>query len=182
MPRQAWSLSGVRPANHPLRRLMAAACLFADRAALAPLAGDPSAAPGSDWPEAASRFLQGAGSRTYWSHRLGLLGERRRRATALIGPGRAAAILANALVPFRVACRTWETGDGEVLRHLPPEDDNSLVRVAGHAILGRDQHPALYRTGLRQQGLLQIHQDFCLNSRTGCRDCPLPAALAGWGV
>jgi hypothetical protein len=49
------------------------------------------------------------------------------------------------------------------------------------ALFGHDHHPALYRSALRRQGLIQLFTDFCLNARAGCADCPLPAALARQG-
>ena len=64
-----------------------------------------------------------------------------------------------------------------LLPHLPAEEDNALIRRTAHALFGHDHNPALYRDGLKQQGLLQIFHDFCLNDRTACRDCALAAAI-----
>ena len=36
------------------------------------------------------------------------------------------------------------------------------IREAAHQLLGPDHNPAMYRSGLRQQGLLQIYFDFCV--------------------
>jgi hypothetical protein len=66
----------------------------------------------------------------------------------------------------------------DLLHHLPPEDDNRFIRHTAHSLFGHDHNPALYRTGLRQQGLLQLFHDFCLNSRECCGACTLPRALA----
>jgi hypothetical protein len=65
-----------------------------------------------------------------------------------------------------------------LLPALPAEEDNSLLRQTAHALFGRDHNPAFYRDGLKQQGLLQIFYDFCLNNRTACRECALVPALA----
>jgi hypothetical protein len=65
----------------------------------------------------------------------------------------------------------------ELLTHIPTEDLSAPMRETAHALFGRDHNPALYATsGLYQQGLLQIHHDFCLNARAGCTRC----ALAAW--
>ena len=94
----------------------------------------------------------------------------------LAANGGRAAIIVNVVVPFLVAAGQ-DAPDRELLTQLPLEDDNSLVRQSAFALLGRDHNPALYRSALRMQGLLQLFGDFCLNDRPGCSACPLPAAL-----
>jgi len=64
------------------------------------------------------------------------------------------------------------------LRRLPPEEDNQIIRQTAHNLLGPDHNPALYRSGLRQQGLIQIFNDFCLTDRSRCKDCALLKSLA----
>jgi len=66
----------------------------------------------------------------------------------------------------------------DVLCQLPAEDENRFVRHMAHALFGHDHNPVLYRTGLRQQGLLQIFGDFCLNTGGGCKACRLPGILS----
>ena len=66
-----------------------------------------------------------------------------------------------------------------VLDRLPPEDLAAPMRLAALHLFGRDHNPALYAdSGLLQQGLLQIHLDFCLNAKPGCDACALCTALA----
>ena len=91
-----------------------------------------------------------------------------------MGSARIAAMLANVVIPFLAA---QGTDVRPLLGHLPPEEDNSLVRQTAHALFGRDHNPSLYAGGLRRQGLLQIFHDFCL-TRVGCRTCRLAEALA----
>jgi hypothetical protein len=56
------------------------------------------------------------------------------------------------------------------------------MRETANALFSRDHNPALYAgNGLLQQGLLQIHHDFCLNARAGCANCALAQALAARG-
>lgn len=172
LQRQDWTLSNLRPQNHPLRRLMAAAVLFAGPTPF--LTDDP--APAST-PSALMRRLQQAGLDSYWAHRHSLSGPRLAAPLALIGPGRAAAMVTNAILPWLSATGRYGTGTLPWLADLPAEDDNRFVRHTAHALFGHDHNPALYRTGLRQQGLLQIFNDYCLGSRNGCGGCTLPAAL-----
>ncbi len=81
------------------------------------------------------------------------------------------------MIPFLAATGHAGILAREVLRRLPPEEDNHIIRRTAHALLGPDHNPALYHTGLRQQGLIQIFHDFCLNDRSGCQRCPLPTLL-----
>jgi hypothetical protein len=46
-----------------------------------------------------------------------------------------------------------------------------------YTLFGPDHNPAEYRTGLRQQGLIQMFHDFCLVNRCDCGRCALPGAL-----
>ena len=188
LPRGAWTLAGLRPANQPLRRLMAAAALFCgpqplpdrlqaleSRIASSP----PDGSEVGDWIPTLLSWLEQSGRETFWSHRLGLGGARRAKPVALVGAGRAAAIVTNVLVPF-LAARGAAVGLApDWLRPLPPDDENAVVRQMAAAFLGPDRNPALYRTGLRQQGLMQIFHDFCLAQRAGCRECPFPGLLQG---
>lgn len=172
-----WRLSNLRPPNHPLRRLMAAAELFCGERPLPEEVGN--------WREAGGAlsgrvmgYLGAIGSEGFWGRRTALGAPPLARTMALIGPGRAAALLSNAILPWMAA-----TGDGnwpgaDVPRGLPAEDDNRFIRHTAHALFGHDHNPALYRTGLRQQGLLQVFHDYCLNGSGGCRACRLPQALA----
>jgi len=177
LTRTSWALAGLRPQNHPLRRLMAAADLFGAEGKLAALlAGMRAEAPEAWYRELVGR-LQALGAGGYWWHRYSWSGARRASPVALIGAGRAAAILTNVIIPWQAASQA-AAFTPDVLASLAPEEENSLIRQTAFALFGHDHNPALYRTGLRQQGLLQIFHDFCLNARSGCRDCSLVQALA----
>ncbi len=176
--RQEWRLAGMRPANHPLRRLMAAAQLFSDRTSLSARLvsfADPDQEPFLD---RLTRLFAELPADGYWSHRLGLASARRPTPVALIGAERAAAIVVNVAIPFLAAGGYLGNAQRGLLAALPPEHDNALVRTTAKLLLGRDHNPALYRTALRQQGLIQIFQDFCLHDRSRCQSCSLPAALS----
>jgi hypothetical protein len=56
-------------------------------------------------------------------------------------------------------------------------DGMSLINPLLTALL-TDNPTLLYaNNGLRIQGLLQIHADFCLSARAGCAGCPLAERL-----
>jgi len=176
LQREEWTLSSLRPVNHPLRRLMAAAVLFTSTPPLEErvLANSLSS---PEFCRNTSDILTRTGLDTFWSRREGLSGHRHPEPIALIGQGRAAALLTNVIIPWASAITRTSPGP-EVLAVLPGEDDNLHTRHTAHALFGRDHNPALYRRGLRQQGLLQIFHDFCLNSRNGCSECAFPTALS----
>lgn len=178
LDRSAWRLAGVRPANHPLRRLRAASLLFG-------VGPEPASAlveaRGPDALGVAHRALEGLAC-PFWSNRLGLGGERRDEPTALLGASRIRAILTNTLVPYLAATGRWPDLQPGYLDRLPREEPNRTVRVAAHQFFGPDHAPSLYRSALRRQGLLQIFQDYCLNDRSRCADCPFPDALRNYAT
>ena len=86
-----------------------------------------------------------------------------------MGRGRAAAIIANVIVPWAMAERRIV----DAPEWLPPEDISGPVRLTAFRLFGRDHNPAaLYSTnGLYIQGLLQIHRDYCLQMHPDCSEC-----------
>lgn len=179
LQRTDWVLASCRPPNQPLRRLMAAAEWFGTRPTLAEHLRTIATQPADEFVPAALARLVMTGQATFWATRQGLGGDRLTRPLALVGRGRAAAIMLNVVLPW-LAAQGHTTLVAAALALLPPEDDNQGVRHTAHALFGHDHNPALYRTGLRQQGLLQIFHDFCLNVHGGCVDCPFPHMLERW--
>lgn len=172
----AWCTGGARPTNHPARRLMAAACWFTQ---------DPPVA--ARWqalaaahPEDCARLVEDAlltPLGTYWDRRLALAGPLQPRPVSLIGRTRARAVVNNVLIPF-LAARGLSAPFGAGLPgRMPLEEENLLVRRTACSLFGPDYAPSLIRSGLRQQGLLQIFHDFCLNDRSRCAGCALPELL-----
>ena len=177
LPRGTWHLAGTRPANHPLRRLMAVASLFADPS-------NDFVALMDEWignhkPFSSKPFLERlqVKSNTWWDHHLSWKGTYSAKPICLIGSERAGAICANVLVPFYCA-RTKCHMDCDILANaLPCESDNSTILQTAFLLFGRDVPESLYHSPLRRQGLIQIFQDFCLHDRSRCRSCPLPDHL-----
>ncbi|MBN2161532.1 MAG: DUF2851 family protein [Pontiellaceae bacterium] len=142
MDRSEWNLAGIRPANHPVRRMMAAACyaftmqgLIRDETLLLNL-------PDTFW-----------NTHISWKNSC--------RPTALVGTSRADAIITNLLIPFRAAI-----GDpGFDLKALPPEPMNRIIRQTAHALFGPDHTPKVYQSALARQGLIQIFHDFLITRR-----------------
>ncbi len=144
-----WDRRNVRPGNSPEVRLRAAARLFTETEALQL--------------DAATNF----------AHRDCVEMIRLLSAGHIMGRGRAAAIVANVVVPWALAAGRL----GEVPDWLPPEDLSDPVRLTAYRLFGRDHNPApLYaRDDVRIQGLLQIHREFCLPLHPDCAACALAA-------
>jgi hypothetical protein len=132
-----WILAGIRPANHPARRLMAAAHYA------------------FQLPELALTEF----SSNYWNTHINW--KSRCNPTALVGTSRANAIVTNILVPWRAA-----TGETPLdLKKLPAEPSNSIIRQTAHTLFGPDHTPKVYRSALARQGLIQIFHDYLITHR-----------------
>ncbi len=178
-PPPSWRLDGVRPANHPARRLMAAAHLFSADTPFADGVRDGIAGQPNNWIKLlVTHFTETHDP--YASMRLGFNGARRATPTALIGPARAASLVTNVVVPFLAAAGTPPAQVVAALSQLPVELDNGIIKQTAFYLFGRDHSPMLYTTELARQGLIQIFQDFCLNDRSRCADCIFPRALRSY--
>jgi hypothetical protein len=162
MPRGVWRVAGVRPQNHPTRRLAAVAALFAGQPAfeqrLLALDIDSPAC----WLKNTARLLAPDAEVDYWGRRFTFGGAVRPKAVALIGDSRRAAILVNVFIPF-VSAQGRDVR--AVLDALPASESNQIIRQTAHALFGPDHNPAVYAGAIRQQGMMQIFHDFCLPDR-----------------
>ncbi len=172
LPRDAWRLSGVRPANHPQRRL----------AALSAIAGAwPSVRAVLDAPDPATVAFAalGALSDPFWDRRCTLASHPLTAPLALVGDARASEMLANVFFPAILSRRptAWE----QFLR-LPEERSNRRADTAAARLLGPPAaRQTLPRTAAVQQGLLQIYEDFCQRDASDCARCPFPERVGATG-
>ena len=143
LTRSDWNFSGLRPLNHPVRRL----CALAQWAAFDFFAGDALAT--------RSAKMQRS---CFWSTHLGWTGKEKK--AELVGQGRLQAIELNVFAPFRLA-----KGDATALERLSVEPTNSVIKETAYTLFGPDHSPKLYRTALARQGLIQIFNDFILTGR-----------------
>lgn len=164
---KTWTLSGLRPQNHPLRRMAAAAsCFSASAQDLIPQINQ-IAQELTPWVHVSDIFKP-AEPLQFWTFHLSLASPRKERPIALIGEARLAAWWNNIAVPLLAA---QDHDPSELTKKLKPEQINSHMREAAHRLFGFDHNPKSYRkNGLRQQGLLQIFHDCCLKE---CHDCSL---------
>ena len=95
----------------------------------------------------------------------------------LVGADRAIVVMANAVIPFFLAYAR-RRGDRELEKLLyrlfivlPPEAPNAKTRFMEARLMLSGKLPRTLRS---QQGLLQIHRDFCTRFDAGCDRCRLP--------
>lgn len=172
----AWRLSGLRPANHPARRIAAAARLFVASGELVPLIVNAPGANADVLVRKAERLFAAARD-AYWDRRYGWGGARTPRAVALAGDERIRLWTVNVLLPFLAAHGRVATLPPTLLDELPPEGDNQIVRQAAANLFGPHHPASWHRSGPRRQGLIQIFHDYCLNDRSRCASCPFPGLL-----
>jgi hypothetical protein len=181
LPRAAWRLSGLRPANHPHRRL----------------------ALGSHWlvnPQLPARLLQWSAREIapkqcaasvleilcpppdgFWDWHYTLTSARSRQRLPLLGQTRVTDLVVNVILPWAWA-QTKGTKQKEIERRYfawPAAQDNSVLKLARQRLLGG----ALARNvpgAAAQQGLMQIVKDFCETSNSLCEDCKLPGMVEEW--
>ena len=175
-PPPTWRLDGMRPANHPTRRLMAAAQLFSAEEPFSTRIKKVVESHPDTWLRKLMAHLAELND-PYLSMRLSLTGRPRDKAIALIGPTRAAALLTNVVLPYLAAIGQDRHAVCHALDDLPVEPDNGVIKQTAFYLFGRDHSPTLYKSELARQGLIQIFQDFCLNDRSRCNACPFPQAL-----
>ena len=182
LPREVWRLHGLRPANHPQRRLALASGWS--------VAGDIPAKLEAwclrDETHGAATVsllavLQ-APPDDFWSWHWTLRSARLKSAQPLLGATRVTDLAVNVVLPW-LWIRASEGGSESVRRRLervyfgwPAAEDNSLLRLARQRLLGGAGRRALPGAAA-QQGLIQIVHDFCDHSDALCRDCKLPALV-----
>lgn len=172
-----WRRNGVRPINFPERRL-AGAALFLAR----------TAQPGLKetlrliWREAVparerrrrfeALFPKPLG---FWATHCTWTGNALRRPSSPLGSGRIRSIIGNVFIPAGLAFarqarnRLQEELVYELFAALPQEPKNQVIAVMTPRILGAQTFGLRFRT---QQGLLQMHQDWCA-ANPSCRNCPV---------
>jgi len=183
-----WSLGATRPVNYPVRRIAALAAFYAEHLGsglfghLVRVISAARAEGRRSLAGACRRDLLGVFAGTghpYWEQRCTFGGRKLRAPTALVGQERAQAIVVDVALPLLLAHSRAE-GDEELARRLHltwrslrPRTPNSIVRRMEQVLF---QDPRQARTVLcserRQQGLHQLHRDFC-SGDSGCTACLL---------
>jgi hypothetical protein len=121
------------------------------------------------------------GEEDFWSHRYTLHGKRLVHPIDLLGPGRAATLVIDVLLPAAGALAEMghEHLSSALLRALyrrhPRLPANEITREMMRQFFGTDRsRAALVNSACRQQALLQLYRDFCTNEQETCQECALP--------
>ncbi|MCX6962142.1 MAG: DUF2851 family protein [Verrucomicrobia bacterium] len=141
-----WKLSGIRPSNHPHRRLGALAAVATGFASLRKATQESGA-------KGFRAFLENLGH-PYWRRHWNLRAAELSKPVALIGSDRITDLLINAFLPSQ----PLDMARSELERLRGPYPSGRLLR-ASKWLIGSVE-PKLMRTAKDQQGLLQLHSDF----------------------
>lgn len=182
LPKSLWRMNGLRPANQPQRRLALAAHWLASNDFMARLEewfvkAPPAVSPVQSLLDCLQPPLD-----DFWSWHWSFQSPRLTRPQPLLGESRVTDLAINVILPwFWVRAQTGRNQDLSRVAERryfdwPPAQDNSLLRLARHRLLGR-QISVQARTAAEQQGLLQIVRDFCDHSNAVCADCMFPGAV-----
>jgi uncharacterized protein DUF2851 len=190
-----WRMVGVRPANFPQRRIAAAGYLL--RGSMQHSLMDYWFTPIRRLAPHASRqqilrclrelsdHLRVAGQEDFWACRYTIEGAARGNPIDLLGPGRATIMVVDVLLPAAAALARLgcEPSALEAIHALyvchPRLPSNEITREMLRQFFGRDSaRAALVNSACRQQGLIQLYRDFCLNDQETCQECAVPRLVA----
>jgi hypothetical protein len=179
LPRAAWKFHGLRPANHPQRRLALASHWLADKYFVSKIEGWCAAEiPDKKLSGTLLEILQ-AGRDEFWSWHWTFKSARMQKAQPLLGGARVTDLAVNVILPW-LWIRSVE-GENEKLKReverrffaWPAAEDNSVLKLARQRLLGT-ANARLLKTAAAQQGLTQVVRDFCEHSNAVCDDCRFP--------
>ncbi len=182
-----WPRTASRPANSPERRLAGAARFLtrtADRGLDKRLDLIWRQSTASVERRRALENLFG-GATGFWANHYRWQGKRVRNAAAPLGEGRIRTIIGNVLIPAALAAARSNTHDAgleknvyELFIHLPKEPENQIHRrMMQWLAFGEREVKMNFR---RQQGLMQIHEDWCAHNPS-CHNCSVLAYLRSLG-
>lgn len=177
VPRQLWHLGGLRPANHPQRRL-ALAAHWLHRGSLIDELENWGVTPlrAAARVAALTKILQ-VPADDFWSWHWTFRSTRLAKSQPLLGAARVTDLAMNMILPW-LWIRAAEGGNAALRRELethyeawPAGEDNAVLKLARQRLRGRAPFP---KTAAAQQGLLQIVADFCRHSDATCAQCRFP--------
>ena len=166
LPRSAWNLAGIRPANHPLRRIAALSAVARRWKSVS------TALESADLGRLADVLARL--EHPFWSFHTTWNSPRRKTPLSLIGADRIREIYANIALPLALV-----RGRDPAWREIPSGPPNTSLRVVSARLFGGPLPRSLPKKMYVHQGLLQIYTDFCLRDHSECTDCRFPSLVAG---
>ena len=190
LPRTIWKFHGLRPANHPQRRLalmahwLAAGDLIQKLETWCAMEISEDRIGPARLVDSLREILQ-VGSDEFWSWHWTFRSARLKRPQPLLGDARVTDLAVNVILPW-LWTRAAE-GKNENLQRVteqryavwPKAEDNSILKLARQRLLGNGRSRAL-RSASAQQGLIQITRDFCEHSNAICKNCRFPEWVRNW--
>lgn len=185
LPCSLWRLHGLRPANHPQRRLaLAAHWLCSGKLATQIERWCAASIPDGDLLDSLVQVLQ-VERDEFWSWHWTFRSGRLKKSQPLLGATRVTDLAVNVILPW-LWTRAGEGGN-EKLQHeierryqvWPAAEDNAVLRLARQRLLGGASR-SLMRSAAAQQGLIQIVRDFCDHSNAVCENCSFPELVKEW--
>jgi hypothetical protein len=202
LPRAVWKFHGLRPANHPQRRLALAAHWLADKNliskienwSMAEISDGRAARPRGLVPQCGTSPTKSVDSMReifeverdeFWSWHWTFRSARLKKPQPLLGDARVTDLAVNVILPW-LWTRAAEGKNGKLQRVIehryaawPQAEDNSILKLARQRLLGVGRSHVL-RSASAQQGLIQITRDFCEHSNAVCENCRFPELVRGW--
>jgi len=185
LPRTVWKFHGLRPANHPQRRLALAAHWLAAENLVAKIErwGMAEISEKKLLPTLLEIFQVERDD--FWSWHWTFKSPRLTKPQPLLGEGRVTDLAVNVVLPW-LWIRAAEGGNEKFQREVerrflawPVAEDNSVLKLARQRLLGTGSAKVL-QSAAAQQGLMQIVRDFCEHTNAICADCRFPELVRGW--
>lgn len=182
LPGSIWTLGGIRPANHPERRLALAAHWLAKKDLPGQL---------EDWiertiesPDLVESLEQilAVPEDSFWSRRWTLRGKELSGPQEMLGRQRLTDLAMNVVMPWlyvrALAGKNQKLAAAAEQRFFlwPAGEDNAVLKLARTRLFGGVSAKFL-KTAADQQALHQIVRDFCEYSNSACENCRFPALL-----
>ena len=179
LPRTVWKFHGLRPANHPQRRLALASHWLASETLVSNLEHWGAAVISERRLHPSLHELLRVEPDEFCSWHWTFMSARLVKAQPLLGAARVTDLAVNVVLPWlwiRARKGGNEKFQAEVERRFfawPAAEDNSVLKLARQRLLGSSR-PGRLAGAAAQQGLLQIVRDFCEHSNAVCADCRFP--------
>lgn len=177
VPKAAWQFAGLRPANHPARRLALASQWAAEGSIPQRLEQWLMDKIDDDNLETTLTRSVAVEENEFWSRHWTFRSKPIASPQPLLGASRATDLAINVILPWlwtRASAGRNETLQRESQRRYlawPSAQDNSVLKLARERLFMGRWKPA---SAAQQQGLIQIVRDFCDHSNAACEQCRFP--------